>query len=166
MARALWGGSGEGPPRARPLPAIRPRPCRSAVLHYLAIRSPRAFLTKVRSFRPLTPCFARVLVESVLVPAFALVFRARFRRKCARRGSYCGASGAFSPDLRPVRGPGQQGPARAEVLTPQKNFARAVVPPPQDNSGRSGPPGACQLKRRTKTRQQKRVNKKYVYLHT
>ena len=89
------GGSGEGPPRARPLPAIRPRPCRSAVLHYLAIRSPRAFLTKVRAFQPFTPVFAHDSGESALVPAPHPVFCARFGRKCARSGLRPRVSRAF-----------------------------------------------------------------------
>ena len=139
--------SGENARVPAPRPVFRARFGRKCARSGFRPRVSRTILAKVRSFRPHTPSFARVLGESVLDPAFALVFRARFRRKCARRGSYCGASGAFAPDsrpeglfwnesgafspkTRPVRGPGQQGPARAEVLTPQKNFARAEVPPP------------------------------------
>ena len=42
------GGSGEGPPRARSLPAIRPLPCRSAVLHYLAVSRLEGFSRETR----------------------------------------------------------------------------------------------------------------------
>jgi len=73
----------------------------SAAGHCLAIRSPRAFLTKVRAFQPFTPVFAHDSGESARVGVPHPEFCAQFRRKCARRGSYCGASGAFAPDSCP-----------------------------------------------------------------
>lgn len=72
-------------------------------------------------------------------------------------------------ELRPCRG----SPPPPRKITPG-GAAHQEMPtrsgPPGDAHREmptgSGPPGACQLKRRTKTGQQKRVNKKYVYLHT
>ena len=184
----------------------------------------RAFWAKVRAFQPFTPVFAHDSGESVLVPAFALVFRAQLWRKCARSGlrprvsrtiqakmrasglvlrrvgSVCAGfapGGAFLERVgsvfaknAPGKGAGATRPRPCRGTHPAKELRpcrgtppRKITPggaahqerptrrcPPgaahQEMPTMSGSPGACQLKRRTKTGQQKRVNKKYVYLHT
>ena len=143
-----------------------PRPCRSAVLHYLAIRSPRAFLTKVRALRSLTPSFAHDSGESALVPAPHPVFCAQFWRKCARSGLRPRVSRTILAKMRasglvlrrvgsvfaknaPGKGAGATRPRPCRGTHPAKVLRPCRGTPPQDTSGRSGPPGAVHQERST-----------------